>query len=56
MRAMSIVGDVLLAAGGFAVFIYGDITSHRSARVVGVVLVTLAFVAAALLRARGEPG
>ena len=49
MRAWAIAADVLLASLGFAVFIWGDLTTHRGIRAGGVALVTLAFVAGAIM-------
>ena len=49
MRVGVIAADVLLASLGFAVFIWGDLTTHRGVRAGGIVLVTLAFVAGAII-------
>src|SRR5947199_8313352 len=49
VRAWTVAADVLLASLGFVVFIWGDLTTHRGVRVGGIVLVTLAFVAGAII-------
>jgi hypothetical protein len=49
VRVWVIAVDVLLASLGFAVFIWGDLTTHRGLRAGGVALVTLAFVAGAVI-------
>ena len=49
VRAWVIAGDVLLASLGFIVFIWGDLTTQRGLRAGGVALVTLAFVAGAII-------
>ena len=49
VRAWAVAADVLLASLGFIVFIWGDLTTHRGGRVGGIVLVTLAFVAGAII-------
>ena len=40
---------VLFTILGFAVFIWGDLTTHRGMRAGGIALVTLAFVAGAII-------
>ena len=49
LRAWAVVADVLLASLGFVIFIWGDLTTRRGVRVGGIVLVTLAFVAGAII-------
>ena len=49
MRTWVIAADLLLAGLGFIVFIWGDLTTHRGVRAGGIVLVTLAFVAGAII-------
>jgi len=49
VRAWVIAADVLLASLGFIVFIWGDLTTDRGLRTGGVALVTLAFVAGAII-------
>jgi hypothetical protein len=49
VRAGVIAADVLLASLGFIVFIWGDLTTHRGLRAGGVALVTLAFIAGAII-------
>jgi hypothetical protein len=49
VRAWAVAADVLLASLGFIVFIWGDLTTHRGMRAGGIVLVTLAFVAGAII-------
>jgi hypothetical protein len=47
--------DLLLGALGLAVFVYGDLVTNRSLRIVGFVVVTLCVVVAAIRAAvRGE--
>jgi peptidoglycan/LPS O-acetylase OafA/YrhL len=41
--------DLLLGALGLAVFVYGDLVTNRSLRIVGFVVVTLCVVVAAIL-------
>jgi hypothetical protein len=48
--AMRIV-DLLLGALGLAAFVYGDLTTNRTFRIVGFVVVTLCIVVAAILAA-----
>ena len=43
--------DVLLGALGLAVFVYGDVVTSRSLRIVGFVVVTICIVVAANLAA-----
>jgi hypothetical protein len=49
VRIWVIAADVLLASLGFVVFIWGELTTHRGVRAGGIVLVTLAFVAGAII-------
>ena len=49
MRVVSIALDAALALIGLGVFVYGDLATNRTARIVGVTVVTLAVVVAALL-------
>jgi len=49
VRTWVIAADVLLASLGFVVFIWGDLTTHHGVRAGGIVLVTLAFVAGAII-------
>ena len=49
VQAWTVAADVLLASLGFVVFIWGDLTTHRGVRAGGIVLVTLAFVAGAII-------
>jgi len=49
VRAWAVAADVLLASLGFIVFIWGDLTTHRGLRAVGIVLVTVAFAAGAII-------
>lgn len=49
MRPVGMAIDVLLAAVGLGLFVYGDIAVHRTARIVGVVVTTVAVVVAAIL-------
>ena len=54
VRAFVIATDVVLAALGFIVFIWGDLTTDRGVRAGGIALVTLAFVVAAIVSALRE--
>lgn len=49
MRPLGMAIDVFFAAVGLGLFVYGDIAMHRTARIVGVVLTTVAVVVAAIL-------
>ena len=51
MRIWVFAADALLASLGFAVFIWGDLTTHRGVRAGGIVLVTVAFVAGVIINA-----
>ena len=56
MRTSAIgIVHVLLGVLGLAVYVYGDLVTSRSLRIVGFVVVTLCVVVAAILAAfRGE--
>jgi hypothetical protein len=54
MRLLSIVIDVSLALVGLGMFVYGDLAVHRTARVVGVIVATVAVVVAAILASTRE--
>jgi hypothetical protein len=54
VRGLAIVFEVFLAACGLVIFVYGDLSTHRGLRIAGVVLVTLAIVAAAVISALRE--
>jgi len=49
MRLLGLAIDVLLAAVGLGLFVYGDLAVHRTARVIGVIVTTVAVVIAAIL-------
>ena len=49
MRPLGMAIDVFLAAVGLGLFVYGDLAVHRTARIVGVVVTTVAVVVAAIL-------
>jgi hypothetical protein len=51
MRIFAIAADVLLAGLGLALFIYGDLLTDRTARIAGVVVVTLAVVTGSIIAA-----
>jgi putative Mn2+ efflux pump MntP len=54
MRLVGLAIDLLLAAVGFGLFVYGDLAVHRTARVVGVIVTTVAVVVAAILASTRE--
>jgi hypothetical protein len=43
--------DILLGLFGLGIFVYGDLVTNRSLRLLGVVLTTVCVVAAAILAA-----
>jgi drug/metabolite transporter (DMT)-like permease len=49
VRVVSIALDAVLALIGLGVFVYGDLATNRTARIVGVTVVTVAVVVAAIL-------
>ena len=49
MRAATIAIDILLTLAGIGFFIYGDLATNRTVRVIGVVVVTVAIVCGAIL-------
>jgi hypothetical protein len=49
VRVVSIVLDAALGLIGLGVFVYGDLATNRTARIVGVTVVTVAVVVAAIL-------
>jgi len=49
MRPLGMASHVVLVAVGLGLFVYGDIAIHRTARIVGVVVITVAVVVAAIL-------
>lgn len=55
MRVLSLALDAALALIGLGVFIYGDLATNRAARIVGVTVVTLAVVVAAILASNRDP-
>ena len=54
MRLLGVAVDVMLAMVGLGLFDYGDLAVHRTARVVGVIVTTLAVVVAAILASSRE--
>ena len=54
MRLLGVAIDVLLAMVGLGLFVYGDLAVHRTARVVGVIVTTVAVVVAAILASTRE--
>jgi multisubunit Na+/H+ antiporter MnhG subunit len=54
VRLLGVAIDVLLAAVGLGLFVYGDLAVHRTARVAGVIVTTLAVVVAAILASSRE--
>jgi hypothetical protein len=55
VRVLSLALDAALALIGLGVFIYGDLATNRAARIVGVTVVTLAVVVAAILASNRDP-
>jgi drug/metabolite transporter (DMT)-like permease len=55
VRVLSIALDAALALIGLGVVIYGDLATNRAARIVGVTVVTLAVVVAAILASNRDP-
>ena len=51
MRIIVIAADVLLAGLGLGLFVYGDLVTDRTVRVIGVVVVTVAVVAGSIIAA-----
>jgi len=49
VRAATIAFDILLTLVGIGFFIYGDLATNRTVRVIGVVVVTVAIVCGAIL-------
>ena len=49
MRGVNIALDAALGLIGLGHFVYGDLATNRIARIVGVTVVTLAVVVAAIL-------
>ena len=49
MRGVNIALDAALGLIGLGLFVYGDLATNRIARIVGVTVVTLAVVVAAIL-------
>jgi len=49
MRLLGFAIDVSLAVVGLGLFVYGDLAVHRTARIVGVIVTTVAVVVAAIL-------
>ena len=49
MRGVNIALDAALGLIGLGLFVYGDLATNRAARIVGVTVVTLAVVVAAIL-------
>ena len=54
MRLLGMAVDVVLAVIGLGLFVYGDLAVHRTARIVGVVVTTVAVVVAAILASMRE--
>jgi drug/metabolite transporter (DMT)-like permease len=54
VRVVSIVLDAALGLIGLGVFVYGDLATNRTARIVGVTVVTVAVVVAAILAANRD--
>jgi len=54
VRLLGVAIDVMLAAVGLGLFVYGDLAVHRTARVVGVIVTTLAVIVAAILASSRE--
>jgi len=54
MRLLGLAIDVVLVLVGLGLFVYGDISVHRTARIAGVIITTLAIVVAAILASTRE--
>jgi hypothetical protein len=54
MRLLGMAIDVFLAVIGLGLFVYGDLAVHRTARIVGVIVTTVAVVVAAILASMRE--
>jgi hypothetical protein len=53
-RPAYIVLDVVLAAVGLALFIYGDLSTHRQLRLAALLVLTIAAVFGTILAARRD--
>ena len=54
MRLLTVALDVALAIIGLGFFIYGDVATNRTVRVIGVIVVTVAIVGGAILAVTRE--
>lgn len=54
MRLLGFAIDISLAVVGLGLFVYGDLAVHRTARIVGVIVTTVAVVVAAILASTRE--
>ncbi len=54
MRLLTVALDLLLAVVGVGCFIYGDLATNRTVRVIGVIVVTIAIVCGAILAVSRE--
>lgn len=54
MRLLGLAIDVVLVLVGLGLFVYGDLSVHRTARIAGVIITTLAIVVAAILASTRE--
>ena len=53
-RLLTVALDVALAVIGLGFFIYGDVATNRTVRVIGVIVVTVAIVGGAILAVARE--
>ena len=54
MRLLGMAIDVFLDVIGLGLFVYGDLAVHRTARIAGVIVTTMAVVLAAILASMRE--
>jgi hypothetical protein len=54
MRLLGLTIDGVLVLVGLGLFVYGDLAVHRTARIVGVIVTTVAVVVAAILASTRE--
>ena len=54
VRLLTVALDVALAVIGLGFFIYGDVATNRTVRVIGVIVVTVAIVGGAILAVTRE--
>jgi hypothetical protein len=54
MRLLTATLDIALAIIGLGFFVYGDVATNRTVRVIGVIVVTIAIVGGAILAVTRE--